>query len=39
VRSLVVAYETAYPSASTLAERYDVGLVSVDAHQVLAAAV
>jgi hypothetical protein len=39
VRSLVVAYETAYPSASALAERYDVRLVSVDAHQVLAAAV
>jgi hypothetical protein len=39
VRSLVVAYETRYASATSLANRYDVGLVSVDAHRVLAAAV
>lgn len=39
VRSLVVAYDTAYPSASALAERYEVDLVSVDSNRVLAAAV
>jgi len=37
VRSLVVAYDTAYPSATTLADQYGVDLMSVDARQVLAA--
>lgn len=35
VRSLVVAYETAYPSAAALAGRYDVELISVDPCDVL----
>lgn len=39
VRSLVVAYETDYPSALALAERYQVGLRSVDPNLVLAPAV
>jgi hypothetical protein len=39
VRSLVVAYETAYESAATLADRYQVELQSVDPHLVLAPAV
>lgn len=38
VRSLVVAYETAYPRAAALADRYDVNLATVDARSVLAAA-
>jgi hypothetical protein len=38
VRSLVVAYETAYPSATDLADRYDVELIAVDPREVLAAA-
>lgn len=38
VRSLVVAYDTEYPSAVELAERYDVELRTVDPHEVLAAA-
>ena len=39
VRSLVVAYETDYPKAIELADRYDVSLMSVDAEKVLASAV
>jgi hypothetical protein len=39
VRSLVVAYDTEYPSAIALADRYDVALVTVDARRVLAAAI
>lgn len=39
VRSLVVAYETAYPIATTLADRYDVDLIAVDPRRVLAAAI
>lgn len=39
VRSLVVAYETAYDSAATLADRYQVELQSVDPNLVLAPAV
>lgn len=39
VRSLVVAYETGYSSASVLADRYGVDLITVDAHRVLAEAV
>ena len=35
VRSLVVAYETGYSSASVLADRYGVDLITVDAHRVL----
>jgi hypothetical protein len=38
VRSLVVAYEASYPATKTLADRYEVELVSVDPRQVLAAA-
>ncbi len=37
VRSLVVAYETAYSLADQLAERYSVDLVAVDPNLVLAA--
>ena len=39
VRSLVVAYETDYPNAVELADRYDVSLMSVDAEKILASAV
>lgn len=39
VRSLVIAYDTSYPSSNELADRYDVNLISVDARTVLAAAV
>jgi hypothetical protein len=39
VRSLVAAYETAYPRAVDLADRYDVTLRSVDRNLVLATAV
>jgi hypothetical protein len=39
VRSLVVAYETAYASAAMLAARYQVELQSVDPDLVLARAV
>lgn len=38
VRSLVVAYETNYPQATSLASRYAVDLKSVDANLVLALA-
>ncbi len=38
VRSLVVAYCTAYPKARELADRYDVPLVSVDREKVLTGA-
>lgn len=38
VRSLVVAYDTEYPTAMALADRYDVDLVTVDPRRVLAAA-
>ena len=38
VRSLVVAYETAYASARQLADRYAVDLISVDPRKVLATA-
>lgn len=38
VRSLVIAYDTAYPTAVALADRYGVGLVTVDPSRVLAAA-
>jgi hypothetical protein len=38
VRSLVVAYETGYPSATALADRYEVDLKAVDPREVLAAA-
>jgi len=38
VRSLVVAYETSYPSAAALADRYKVELISVDPRDVLEAA-
>lgn len=36
VRSLVVAYDTTYPTAVALADRYDVDLVAVDPRRVLA---
>jgi hypothetical protein len=36
VQSLVVAYATDYPKAHELADRYDIPLVSVDRHRVLA---
>ena len=39
VRSLVVAYDTAYPKALELAERYEVSLASVDRKIVLGEAV
>lgn len=39
VRSLVVAYETAYPRATDLAGRYDVELITVDRDAVLSEAV
>ena len=39
VRSLVVAYDTQYAAALSLAERYEVGLVSVDSRDVLATAI
>ena len=39
VRSLVIAYDTEYSSAIALANRYDVGLITVDARRVLAAAI
>jgi hypothetical protein len=39
VRSLVVAYDTRYPTAVSLADRYEVDLVSVDPNLVLAPAV
>lgn len=35
VRSLVVAYDTAYQRAAALADRYDVALASVDSDKVL----
>lgn len=38
VRSLVVAYETRYPAATALADRYGIDLMTVDAREVLAAA-
>jgi hypothetical protein len=39
VKSLVVAYDTKYPKALDLAERYEVSLVSVDRKLVLGEAV
>lgn len=39
VNSLVVAYETAYPKAMQLADRYEVSLRTVDRELVLASAV
>lgn len=38
VRSLVVAYDTEYPRATELADRYDVALTSVDREKVLSVA-
>jgi hypothetical protein len=38
VRSLVIAYDTEYPTAIALADRYDVGLTAVDPRRVLATA-
>lgn len=38
VRSLVVAYDTNYPRAIEIADRYEIGLYSVDRSQVLATA-
>lgn len=38
VRSLVVAYDTKYPAAIALADRYDVDLIAVDPRRVLGAA-
>jgi hypothetical protein len=39
VRSLVVAYDTKYPKALELAEKYEVSLFSVDRKLVLGEAV
>jgi len=39
VRSLVVAYDAAYPEASKLAEKYEIELISVNKDKVLATAV
>ena len=38
MRSLVVAYDTNYPRAIEIADRYEIGLYSVDRTQVLATA-